>query len=843
MKADLKISTFAIVSVLCTAMSATAASTVRTLGGAGTYNSASSAAAANDASVRPATRAATSVRGGGVRVNPSTNTGGTVTRLEAGAGSDRGSVASPSRLSIGKYLGGGASSVGAVVRPQGGLAGDSMGPGSAGSEAIKTLEEAIKTKQDRLVAGEYITINQGNNTIDVKAEKFMKTEDAYTKDEVDSMIPDTSELATKKELGALESTVAGKADADAVETLAGQVADKADASAVEALTKQVETLTGGAAGGTTIAGLAGLVSELQETTDGLVAKDTALEKGISDNTTAIADLKKTVTDDYVTKDNFLGVTGELALQEDLEKKADKTDVDSLSDKVTALEALTGTEGGTTLAGLASDVAENTAAIATLNGTGAGSVSKSVSDAIDALDLANNYAAKDDVAANAAAIAENAKSITDMDAAYKAADAQVLADAKAYADANVYDDSTLVASVTANAEKIGLAVLDTEAKDLSAAINELVEKTTGIASNANLEALAGRVNTLETDITTKADIDDLEAAELLIAGNTDDIAANTKSISDLEAVVGDAESGLVKELKETADLAAQGLNLHTQQFAELAGADGRVTKNEQAIAALTQTDNSLQSQISELLGDGSTKSLTEIEAELEDLSDAKNVATNAEIVAGEAKEAADAATIAANNASTAAAKAEAAANAATQAAEDATTNANTAVTTASDAKGIASTAATTADAAKKAADEAKAAVDSKAEQSALDAEIAARQAGDAALQATIDALEIPEGLSLTELNTSVTEVTADLEEVNQNITNVNGKVTKVEADLSGVTEEITGIKADMASKLTVDSTEPVMSGVPYMLMFDENGVAVPVMIEIADEYTEEASISQ
>ncbi len=99
MKNELKISTLSIVCVLCAAvaMPAFGASSVRSLGGAGTYASASSAAAAKSNQTSGATN---SVRGGSMRVNSSASSAKNATR----SSSTR--TATTPRLSIGKYLAG-----------------------------------------------------------------------------------------------------------------------------------------------------------------------------------------------------------------------------------------------------------------------------------------------------------------------------------------------------------------------------------------------------------------------------------------------------------------------------------------------------------------------------------------------------------------------------------------------------------------------------------------------------------------------------------------------------------------------------------------------------------------
>lgn len=128
MKNKLKISTLSIVCALCTTVTGTAfgASSVRSLGGAGTYNGASSAAAAKSDG-----GAINSVRAGSMRVNNVAGATSGATR----AGSTR--AATTPRLSIGKYLSGssaisGGSSVSGSSKP---------GAGNSGSDLRERVEE------------------------------------------------------------------------------------------------------------------------------------------------------------------------------------------------------------------------------------------------------------------------------------------------------------------------------------------------------------------------------------------------------------------------------------------------------------------------------------------------------------------------------------------------------------------------------------------------------------------------------------------------------------------------------------------------------------------------------
>ena len=188
MKKDLNISRIAIVCVLCTAAvsGAYAASSVRSLGGSGTYTSASSAASAGSSG------ATTAVRGGSLRVTPSSGQSGSSTTISAGT-TTSGRVATSPRLSIGQYLGG-ATSVsggGSSLRPGTGSGSSGGGSSSGGDvsggdltglrdqidqlgrdvEDLRTaddnINDALLDKQDTLnpVEGGFIIIDDNTNEI------------------------------------------------------------------------------------------------------------------------------------------------------------------------------------------------------------------------------------------------------------------------------------------------------------------------------------------------------------------------------------------------------------------------------------------------------------------------------------------------------------------------------------------------------------------------------------------------------------------------------------------------------------------------------------------------------
>ena len=180
MRKDLKISTWAIVCVLCAATSvADAASSVRNLGGAGTYNSAAAATSGN-------VGGATGVRGGSLRVSPSSG------RLPSGttnssATTTNGRVATGQRLSIGKYLGTGTSVSGgsSIKRPtaDSSSGGSGVTPGEANAlrrdiENLKNADVAlgdkIDRKQDMLTPASdgFVAIDNRTNEITVDVDKL-----------------------------------------------------------------------------------------------------------------------------------------------------------------------------------------------------------------------------------------------------------------------------------------------------------------------------------------------------------------------------------------------------------------------------------------------------------------------------------------------------------------------------------------------------------------------------------------------------------------------------------------------------------------------------------------------
>jgi len=167
MKNNLLITSFfAIACVLAGGASGYAASSVRVLGGAGTYPSAASATASGVTTA--------STRGGSVRINPKT-TRTTIATAKTPVTRTNGRAATTSRLSIGKYLGvtgaiGGGSSLrtntGTTTVVNTELQSELRSDVDELQRNAESFQEQLDAKQDKLTAGKYIELD--NDQVNVK---------------------------------------------------------------------------------------------------------------------------------------------------------------------------------------------------------------------------------------------------------------------------------------------------------------------------------------------------------------------------------------------------------------------------------------------------------------------------------------------------------------------------------------------------------------------------------------------------------------------------------------------------------------------------------------------------
>lgn len=183
---------------------------------------------------------------------------------------------------------------------------------------------------------------------------------------------------------------------------------------------------------------------------------------------------------------------------DYTKTADlETALTGKYDAAGAAEAVRGVTTET-VASVDAKVALNTDALETLNSEGVGSVSKSIDDKIAALDLANTYAAKK----HEHAIAE----VTDLEDTLSDLDSRI---------------GTL---------KIG----ETSYDNVTAYVDA---KTTGIATDAQLENLTSEVNTLKVKVDTEGKV-----SEAIAAAKTE-LSSDISALEDkVDTLIGD-DSGM------------------------------------------------------------------------------------------------------------------------------------------------------------------------------------------------------------------------------------------------------------------------------------------------------------
>ena len=347
MKNELKISTLSIVCVLCTAMAMPSfgAPAVRSLGGAGTYSSASSAASTGSKS---ASTAKSTVRGGSMRVGDAKPTTSTSTRA----------AASP-RLSIGKYLGG--------VTTVGGSK-----PSSGGNLGQAGVAQRVTKLEEVLGLGEYDG-NFGDLLIDVEQ---MQVDVKQLQDYLNDMTDGGYRISVEEEDGKLiisqgdKEVWAGgfasfeglKALQDALDTLTGRVS--VNETAIATLETGLESLKNTVDGLGDIASgdLLNRVADLESTVRGLQSGGasgetvTQLQEDVEDLSSqvesVVAQLENVATQeeikDFVKSDAVksmiqdLATKGEItALQTEMAKLATK---DSVKDFVTSdyvTQAITG----------------------------------------------------------------------------------------------------------------------------------------------------------------------------------------------------------------------------------------------------------------------------------------------------------------------------------------------------------------------------------------------------------------------------------------------------------------------------------------------------------------------
>ena len=313
MKKELKISTLSIVCVLCTtiAMPSFGASAVRSLGGVGTYSSASSAASSGTKSAGASTN---TVRAGSMRVN---NTKSVTGAEKAGTAS-----ATTPRLSIGKYL----SSVGATGKPSSGSG--VINPGQAGNNGV---EGRVTALEKALGLGDY----EGKyNGLVVDVEQMQKDLAALTGDGFVVGVDYTDGVLTitqgGKEIFSEElATESGLKDLqDKLDELSETFATKAALEETESNLTKVQTA---------VAELEAVVESLDKVGSLEFEQQVAALKAVDEELTlAINGIKEIDHSKYATTEALDALSAELKGL--IDKAAGGEDLSNLSDEISRLSS-------------------------------------------------------------------------------------------------------------------------------------------------------------------------------------------------------------------------------------------------------------------------------------------------------------------------------------------------------------------------------------------------------------------------------------------------------------------------------------------------------------------------
>ena len=317
MKKELKISTLSIVCVLCTtiAMPSFGASAVRSLGGVGTYSSASSAASTGTKSAGASTN---TVRAGSMRVN---NTKSVTGAEKAGTASATRSATTP-RLSIGKYL----SSVGATGKPSSGSG--VINPGQAGNGGV---EGRVTALEEALGLGDY----EGKyNGLVVDVEQMQKDLAALTGDGFVVGVDYTDGVLTitqgGKEIFSEElATESGLKDLqDKLDELSETFATKAALEETDSNLAKVQTA---------VAELEAVVESLDKVGSLEFEQQVAALKAVDEELTlAINGIKEIDHSKYATTEALDALSAELKGL--IDKAAGGEDLSSLSDEISRLSS-------------------------------------------------------------------------------------------------------------------------------------------------------------------------------------------------------------------------------------------------------------------------------------------------------------------------------------------------------------------------------------------------------------------------------------------------------------------------------------------------------------------------
>lgn len=598
MKHDLKISRLAVICVLCATVSgAYGASSVRSLGGSGTYTSAAAAVADGNSG------GASSVRGGSLRVSPSSNVSGTTTSISTG-NTTSGRVATSPRLSIGHYLTGGTSvSGGSSIRPivPGGSSTSGGGSSSGGdggdvdlsgvNQRLDALESDVDSlfdsrdsidesitdlwsgKQDILTANDGLIEIDSDNVIYINTENLADAmKDAGFSADVDFRVNegyieywDGTTWAQLIALDDLRGPQGEPGESVTVDEVINGIEDDLQAAVNAAVADAVQTAVADEIAN------ADLVTNTElNTALGGYATDEDLERGlqakanVSDVYTKAEVYNKTEVDDKVADIVAGDMDGALAnkadktyVDEQLATKADKTELANYAttESVAALDGEL--ETVSQLAGSAASTATGAAesAVQALSGlTGKEDTSNKTQTLTNSATDYPSTAAVTTALEQKADKSELENYVTSDELAGKA-DQSALDNLTGRVSANEAGISELNATM-------GSGELTTSDKTVLGAINELKSKTDGMATDGNFEEMNEKITAMESKLSGKQDVDNL--VQVVSESDTTkypsgaavykelETKANASELDTLEQTVGQLDSTINAEGTGLAD---------------------------------------------------------------------------------------------------------------------------------------------------------------------------------------------------------------------------------------------------------------------------------------------------
>ena len=609
MKHDLKISRLAVICVLCATVSgAYGASSVRSLGGSGTYTSAAAAAADGNSG------GASSVRGGSLRVSPSSNVSGTTTSISTG-NTTSGRVATSPRLSIGHYLTGGTSvSGGSSIRPIVPGGGSTSGGGSSSggdggdvdlsgvNQRLDALESDVDSlfdsrdsidesitdlwsgKQDILTANDGLIEIDSDNVIYINTENLADAmKDAGFSADVDFRVNegyieywDGTTWAQLIALDDLRGPQGEPGESVTVDEVINGIEDDLQAAVNAAVADAVQTAVADEIAN------ADLVTNTElNTALGGYATDEDLSLGLAAKANA-ADVytkaevyNKTEVDDKVADIVAGDMDGALAnkadktyVDEQLATKADKTELANYAttESVTALDGEL--ETVSQLAGSAASTATGAAesAVQALSGlTGKEDTSNKTQTLTNSATDYPSTAAVTTALEQKADKSELENYVTSDELAGKA-DQSALDNLTGRVSANEAGISELNTTM-------GSGELTTSDKTVLGAINELKSKTDGMATDGNFEEMNEKITAMESKLSGKQDVDNLVQVvsesdttkypsgaavykELETKANASDLDTLEQTVGQLDSTINAEGTGLTDRI-DAAQTAAEG----------------------------------------------------------------------------------------------------------------------------------------------------------------------------------------------------------------------------------------------------------------------------------------------